>query len=235
LGIVPQGVSFNEFNERFDNLFREAVDQYIKSQKDGTTIPEDFAANLVRIVPSEAFFKRVIGGKGKEDFDSKDHPIYTIRGLIIDKYPTLKNFELVASLKSGNEKATIVMKKLIVDVLNTRSRIFLFAEDEIRHIIGRTKISDKIESGEFDHNLIKEFNFTYLSDLCAFVYKSTFESNQSPDAILKKIRNTTVNLLGKEKTIITEEQMNRLTENVMIVLQSWGAVIEEFSEEKIQL
>lgn len=233
LGIVPRGMGFDRFNQRFEILFREAVEAYIKSHMNMTAKPEDFAANLIRIVPSEAFFKRVIGGAGKEDIQSPEHPVNTIRGLVIDKYPVLQNFELIAALKGGEEQPTIAMKKLIVDVLDTKSRIFLFVENEIRPIVGETELLAKMESGEFDKALIEEFNLLRLSDLCLMEYKASLKDTKDSNMILDKTL-TLINKLQKNsKTRISHEQTMNLAETIIVALQSWGGVIEGFSGESL--
>lgn len=231
LGIVPFGMSFDAFNERFCKLFKQAVDRYFTAESVKGVQPEDFAANLIRIVPSEAFFKRVVGGLEEEDIESESHPINTIRQLMIARFPSLRNIELVASLKGGDEKPTITMKNLIIDLLDNQSKISLFIESEIRPIIGATKLMDKIESGELDNILVKEFNYTRLSELCTTTYKLSAKGNKSADTVRSRIKKNIESLRGKDD-VLSSEQLSFVTESVMIVLQSWGAVIEGFSEEK---
>ena len=151
---------------------------------------------------------------------------------MIARFPSLRNIELVASLKGGDEKPTIAMKNLIIDLLNNQIQISLFIESEIRPIIGTTKLMYKIESGELDCILVKEFSYTRLSELCITTYKLNAKGNTSVETVRSRIKKNIESLRGKADAI-SSEQLSLFTESVVTILQSWGAVIEGFSEESI--
>jgi predicted Zn-dependent protease len=230
LGIVPFGMSFDTFNSKFNKAFKEATKRYVENRVRDTVPEDEIAANLIRIMPSEAFFKRVIGGEKTEDVTSEEHPITTIRNLIIEHYSPVRNFELVASLKGG-EEATVNMKTLLTELLNTHSRIFLYVEEEVREIVGETGIFEKMKSGEFDNQLIQEFKAKSLSALCVAVYKAQKKGAAYSDSVMVKMTSFVNKLQKRHHKKIGEDQIKLLVEPIIFVLESWGAIIEGFSGE----
>lgn len=232
LGIVPINMSFNEFNKKFDVAFKKAVKEYVK--KDPRLNEEEYISNLIRIMPSDEFFKIAIGGEKMEDTSSEDHPLNVIGTLIRKYYSPEKNLGLVASLQTG-ENATINMKNLLIDLVNTRSRIFNYVEDEVKPIIGETPIFESMNSKSFDRQLTQKFSLSHLSDLCSYVYSAQNKGGIKFDSISNKIKTVISNQQKGKRKRITEDQIDQLVLVVIKVLQTWGAIIEGFSDDLIEL
>lgn len=123
----------------------------------------------------------------------------------------------------------------IVERLNgtvrEREKVMRGTKEEVRDIIGETGLFGKMESGEFDNQLIQEFKSDNLSALCISVYKAGSKGPAYLDSIVVKMVDFVKKLQKRHWKKLDENQIKLLVDPVIFVLQSWGAIIEGFSGE----
>lgn len=222
LGIVPLGMSFEEFNGRFEKAFRNAV---LKEPKDRQG---SYSANLIRILPTEAFFNRV--EIAEEIGISDDHPISTIRKLILENYGAVQNIELIASLQNDDAQA-VAMINIIKSFLNQETSILGMTEESMKSVLAASKLMDDMVSGRFDRMLKERYDCTSLSDLAVRIWEGDSKSGEKGRI---KFRN------GFEGNIaaiargcgarLTAAQIEEVSAAAFIILSDIGRVLSRFEK-----
>jgi len=227
-GIVPFGMSFEEFSELFDKAFQTAVSLLVATNDYPLERADRYSAILARVFPTKVFFKRIEGSVSLVGTPSPDDPVSRIRELIIARYGLVQNLELVASLHSGEGK-TVAMREVVTRLFDTRTSIYQIAKAELQPHIRGSKIGDSMESKDFDRELLLSFGYTTFSSLARHIYKShTKGSNDSRAALRKRLRDNIESITRGVGARLDPDQLQAIDNAVFAAFYNVGAVIEGF-------
>jgi hypothetical protein len=229
LGIVPFGMDFEEFSKRFDNVFRQAVHQLLANRNHPLEEAESFSANVLRVYPSDVFFKRVEGIIALGGTISEDHPVNVVRNLVIDRYGPVQNLELIASLRRGESK-TIVMRSVLKTLFDTRTSIYMIAKSQLQPLLGASKIVDMLESGQFDRELLGEYGYETFTGLAVDMYRNHSRGTDAIRSDLRQRLRENIESITKRGGARPEaDQITGIEEATFAALFNVGAVLEGFA------
>jgi hypothetical protein len=166
IGIVPVGMTFEEFNNRFSQVFQEAVGEYCQQNLGQTRA--DFSANIIRIFPVEATFK-VVGGDPTTS-TVVEHPARIIRELFLNRVSSEANLALMATARV-NDPEKLALKKVVVSLFNDYTSLWLLLKDKIEPLIGtRVHLRDAFETKAFDKELLARMQSRTMTELAQKVH-----------------------------------------------------------------
>jgi hypothetical protein len=233
VGIVPFLMDFTEFSARFEKAFRLAVEKNVKPGDKHKL--EDFSGNLIRIFPSDAYFKRIdyeVPAKTETEDNEKripsKHPIQIIRKLVLEHYGPVENLELLASLQSTEDK-TIAMKSLLRTFFDANSTLYLMAESQINCLISGSKFLDYVKSGKLDQDFVSMFGCNTRSELALTIYKASGTEAKKALLIKQKLATELIKIVHFNGAKLTDEQINGLGSSIYQVLFDVGLVLNGFS------
>ena len=227
IGIVPFQMDFEEFTKYFQTAFRLAVEKHRTS---GAIRPvEDFSGNLIRIFPSDAYFKQVEGKPQAGDGLSPNHPVQIIRRLVLDHYGPIENLELIASL-NGNSENKVAMRSLLTTLFDTDTKIYFMAENKLNGIIGGSQFATYVKDGPFDQELWSSFGCQTRSQLAITIYESSGHDGVNASIVKERI-NTAVTRIAKQSGAkLKDQQIEGICSTVYQVLYDIGAVLRGFAQ-----
>jgi hypothetical protein len=227
-GIVPFGMSFEEFSELFDKAFQTAVSLLVATNDYPLERANLYSAILARVFPTKVFFKRIEGSMSLAGVLSPDDPVSRIRELIIARYGPVQNLELVASLHSGEGK-TVAMREVVTRLFDTRTSIYQIAKAELQPYIRGSKIGTSMESKDFDRELLLSFGYATFSSLARHIYKSHKKgTDDSRAALRKRLRNNIESITKGAGARLDPSQLQAIDDAVFAAFYNVGAVIEGF-------
>ena len=184
VGLVPRGMAFDEFSQRFNKLFTEATKAYIESNRLPDSI-EDYSLNLVRIFPSDAAFKLIKGGSEAGQEVDPTHPVNIIKRLITERLGCIENLELLAALE-GKTTKTVALREIITTMFDTRTSIYLLTRQVIDSIVvGRHILLENMENKEFDKKLLAIYACKTLTELAINIHKKNERVSPEGKNIIK--------------------------------------------------
>lgn len=171
IGLVPIGMSFDEFKRRFQRVFDDTVQEYLQENHRPPEDASKFSANLARFFASPLAFKLVKAGKDSDEI-TPDHPIHVIKDLIISRLGFTENIELVTTSKSEQEK-TITVKQVLLNLFDAKASVFALIRPEISQIMTRyPKLEPFISrKDDFDEKLKRSLGCTTFTNLAETIYK----------------------------------------------------------------
>jgi len=225
MGVVPMGMSFDEFSMRFERVFNEAL------IRKNVPNPSDYSANLVRIFPIESFFKRVeVTSELGTKTPALDHPVMRIRDLLKESYGPLQNLELIASMQDSDNK-TVALMNIIKSFIDSSASILGMLPDSISAKTVSGVLKEKMESREFDKSLIKIYGSDSLSDLAIRIH----QGNSNTDDRQKKLFINDFYKKTKEIIIdsgarLEDERTDQIIDAINEILSDIGRVLSRFNE-----
>ena len=221
LGIVPVGMSFEEFSIRFDELFQEALRRY-SEEYPGQITAAQFAANIIRVFPVEATFKVVTGDPTAPI--AAEHPIHTIRELFLSRVSDDTNLALVATARV-NEPERLALKSVVVSIFNGYTSLWLLVKDKIDPLVGtRRQLRSAFESGVFDKELLSRMNCITMTELGQKVY-SLSDAPKGKEGVKKSIAEHVTRILKTLDTRMNDQERELLASEIFERLYKIGHVV----------
>ena len=183
IGVIPSGLSFEEFSDKFDNI----ITAYLEENG------QNFPIHLTRISASESSFYLINSGGGGTDFE-KQGILAKIKEIITtDKYiPLDYQLALFTSLRS-KDKLTL---KDSVNLLLEKDRTLLFehiAKGQY-DILERTCERKNLSVADFVGIFIKSYKLQKVSQLIRYIVDSVNKEERS--VIQKSISAQLIEILG---------------------------------------
>jgi hypothetical protein len=188
IGVIPSGLSFEEFSDKFDNI----ITAYLEEKR------QNFPIHLTRISASESSFYLINSGGGGTDFE-KQGILAKIKEIITtDKYiPLDYQLALFTSLRS-KDKLTL---KDSVNLLLEKDRTLLFEHlakgqyDTLSKSCERKNLSVADFMGIF----IRSYKLQKVSQLIRYIVDS--ENKEGRPAIKKSISAHLNKILGDNNAV----------------------------------
>jgi hypothetical protein len=225
IGIVPFQMDFDDFSKYFETAFHLALEKHRIS--DSRPL-EEFSGNVIRMFPSDAYFKRVEGKPQGKDKLSHNHPVQIIRRLVLKYYGQIENLELIASL-SGNAENKIAMRSLLTTFFDTDTRIYLMAENQLNGIVGNSQFIDYLKEGSFDQELWSSFNCKTRSQLAITIYDSSGGDGIKAKTVRENIKIQVTRIAKQSGARLNSQQISDISSTVYQVLYDIGAVLRGFT------
>lgn len=166
-GMIPFGTSFEEFVNRFEDLYKREAS--LPKNKD---ILSSTKLNLYKFVPSKSFTK-VIG------INNESSVIEAIGEIIkADKFPSLDKISILSSL-TGESDVRRSVGRIITDAINGMNIIEFAMGKAIMEqfnlsIISKVPLENRIK---FNNDLLSHFSTETISALSKAIYKGAIENN----------------------------------------------------------
>lgn len=207
VGLVPFNMTFERFAELYRKAYEGAVDRYLSVQKEGFENSGTYFANLIRIFPSNRFFKPLGRNIVESTEEKSDDPIYAVRTIMAERFKRSQTLEIVAALGNRGDKS-IALSQMLVFVLDTYGSIYKFIErdlernEELHESISATMLNWLRKKG-IDNELISSYKKSGISDLCVYVYEELSKKELNSGAINFKnnFHETFINLIHKFKNL----------------------------------
>jgi hypothetical protein len=224
LGVVPYGMSFSAFSEKLRRAYRIATDRY----SDGGNMrhpKEDYVANVIRIFPTEAYFKQLepsleTGGKSAEQFLSE-----LIEPILLKKFGEVRTAEILASLKT-KEEDQVAMRGVLAKLYDTSGALYLVSKDEFDGAVSSPLLGDYVRTGKFDLDLASSFNKTRLSDLATTVYRSSRVNQEEEQAVRARLAKSIDQISSSIHARPTPEELESTSNVAFQVLFDVGMILE---------
>jgi hypothetical protein len=228
VGIVPFRMDFTKFSSKFEKAFKLAVEKHFDPE--GKHKIQDYSGNLIRIFPSDAYFRRIdyAAPQISDDMDETnlpdDHPVKIVRKLVLKHFGPIHNLELLASLKSPEDK-TLAMKSLLHTFFDANSTIYLMAEQQVNGLIAGSRFIEYIKSGKLDQDLVSEFGCATRSQLALTIYKAAGKDGQRTTVIKQKMAEELVKIIRQDGSRLNDDVINGLGSTIFQVLYDIGLVL----------
>lgn len=228
VGIVPFRMDFTKFSSKFEKAFKLAVEKHFDPK--GIHKIQDYSGNLIRIFPSEAYFRRIdyAAPQISDDTDESnlpdDHPVKIVKKLVLKHYGPIHNLELLASLKSP-EDITLAMKSVLHTFFDANSTIYLMAEQQINGLIAGSKFIEYLKSGKLDQDLISKFGCNTRSQLALTVYKAAGKDGKGTRVIKQQVAEELVKIIKQDGSRLSDEAVDGLNATIFQVLYDIGLVL----------
>jgi hypothetical protein len=166
IGLVPFGMPFEDFSDKFDRVLQGAVKTHNQRHMDDQ-IPDPLPCYLLRIFPSEYGLREIMTESEKEA-----RPIELVRELMeqsIGSINEIKLLSLVQSAKTGYEGFKSVIRA-VVD--HHRSSIMSLVGESIDTFLNTSSELKKwFQDKEVDTDLLNLYSIDKLSELCIKISK----------------------------------------------------------------
>ncbi len=176
VGVVPFRMKFEDFASLFRDAYEIAVDNYLTHNPKESEDVSTHKANLIRIFPSNRFFKQL--GKIAISIDEihKDDPINAIKSIMTDNFSRSQMLEIVATLKNRGE-GQLAMHKMMVALLDDNVSLFQIIrrklkERELYDKVRNSKLYDLFNNKSIDNKLQVVFDKSGLSTLSIYLYRT---------------------------------------------------------------
>jgi hypothetical protein len=221
IGIVPVGMSFEDFSSRFSKVFERAVQKYCKENPGKGLEPKDFSAHIIRIFPVEDTFKSVAGSGAETvvgDLASR------IRGLLLSSASDEANLTLIAAARTG-EAGKIALKKVVVAIFNRYSSIGLLLKDKMDSLIAtRKQLKTAFETRAFDNILLARMNCETVTQLAQNTY-TLAPTQKDKKTIKQRITRHVSGILDELGTRMTKQEREALASEIFEKLYGVGLVL----------
>jgi hypothetical protein len=180
IGLVPFGMPFEDFSERFDLVLRDAVKIHNQRHMEDH-IPDPLPCYLLRIFPSEYGLREIMRGPEKEA-----RPVELVRELMeqsIGSVNEIKLLSLVQSAKTGYEGFKAVIRA-VVD--HHRSSVMTLVGESIDSFLNTSQeLKQWFQDKKIDRDLLNLYSTNKLSELCIKVSKEASLNAVTADEFFK--------------------------------------------------
>jgi hypothetical protein len=164
VGLVPFGMTFEQFTRRYDEVAEKAKEMYRQSHQTSTETLTHF---LIRILPSSDAMK-----VGLQDPQRRLSPITTVRELIEEKMPGVDSLQVLTVTQSTGTSA-VKLRSVIESVIDSnKSNIRALLGDTVTKSIAKYEwLSGVFEKKSIETRLFEEFGTNRLSSLAISIAK----------------------------------------------------------------
>jgi hypothetical protein len=159
VGLVPLGMSFEVFADRFEDVLRGAVKMYnVKSQEN--PLPDPLPCYLSRLFPSDTTLKEII-----PPGENEARPLEIIRALIGTSMSSSEALLLLATFQPAVQ-GRVALRSVVESLVDGSNLQTLFIDTAPTIIKQNKEIQAKFENGVVDNALLESYNVTKLSMMC---------------------------------------------------------------------
>ena len=218
VGLVPFRMQFEDFADLFRDAYEIAVENYLAKNFEGDADYGAYSANLIRIFPSNRFFKQLGRGTISLEEIHEDDPIYAIRNIMSENFSRSQMLEIVATLRNRGEDK-LAIHKMMVTLLDNNVSIYQIIkkkliEKNLFQRVRNSRLNNLLNNKTIDEKLQEIFNRNGLSTLSIYVYKKLTEMTDNSRKTFER------DFVEAFKNIIREEQLSdtETTREVSIVI-----------------
>lgn len=179
VGLVPFRMSFEDFATFFREAYEQAVENFLVDHPYGEVVEGTYSANLIRIFPSNRFFKQLGRGTISLEEIHGDDPIYAIRAIMSENFSRSQMLEIVATLRNRGEDK-LAMHKMMVTLLDRSVSLYQIIRKKLQekglfYKVRSSKLNDLLNNKTIDIRLQEVFGKSGLSTLSVYLYKTLSE------------------------------------------------------------
>lgn len=226
IGIVPFQMDFDKFSKLFETAFHLAVEKHRAAG--ATRPPEEFSGNVIRVFPSDAYFKQVEGKPLAAGVLSQNHPVQIIRRLVLRYYGAVENLELIASLQ-GKAQNKLAMRSLLTTFFDIETRIFLWAETQFNGVVGGSQFIDYIKDGPFDQELWAGFGCQTRSQLALTIFDTSGRDEANSNLVKQRMKPEIERIAKQSGARLDDAQVDNVTSIAYQVLYDMGWVLRGYA------
>lgn len=198
IGIVPFDLSFQEFSDKFEQVWKAGLEAYNQYETD-EKLPVPLPCYLNRIFPSSDGLKEITPNNQIETT-----PLEVIRQLIKD-YSTGEDGIMLLSLLQEAPSGKIALLKVIQAIFDSpKSSLLRLTKDQIFNIISKSQnVKEKFEKKEIDNWLFNYYNVEGLSALGNIIAERVNASVES--SVRDEFRTNLLQAVGDTNEITESE------------------------------
>jgi hypothetical protein len=225
LGVVPYGMSFSTFSQLIKHAYQIATDRFAEGGGMQKHKREDYLANIIRIFPTEAYFKQLepsTEGKSKtaEEFLSE-----LIEPILLRKFGEVRTAEILASLKT-KEEDQVAMRGVLAKLYDTSGALYLISKDEFDGAVSSPSLGQYIRTGRFDADLARSFGKTKLSELATTIFRSAKRSQSEEEIVRKKLANSIEQIGYAIRARLSSGEIENTSKVAFAVLFDIGMILD---------
>lgn len=162
IGIVPFGMSFEDFATKFEELFSKAIRLANARPSPTTTYPYPLPYYLVRIFPSEDALREIMRRN-----DVKTSPFGIVRDMVKEQVGASESISLLSLLQRAGT-SNLALKQVIESIIDhPKSNLGTLVEDLISSLLAKFPSGQKrFQRGDVDRQLFQVYDVKTLSSLC---------------------------------------------------------------------
>jgi hypothetical protein len=162
IGIVPFGMTFEEFATKFEKLFGNAVKLANARPSPSVHYPDPLPYYLVRIFPSEDALQEIMH---RDDIETS--PFGIVRDMVKDQVGAAESISLLSLLQRAGT-SSLALKQVIESIIDhPKSNLGTLAGDVINNLLsGFPNTKKKFQGGFVDEQLFRVYGVEKLSSLC---------------------------------------------------------------------
>lgn len=219
IGIVPIGKSFEQFSEKFMEIFHAAVERHCDEHPGER--PSEFSANVIRIFPMDATFKIVVGDLTVEP---SEHPALHIRDLFLSRFSNEENLALAAAARV-NDPERLAVRKVIIDLFDGYTSLWSLLASKISPLIGaRRQLREAFENKTFDRQFLKLFESRTMTELTAKIY-AVASTPKGKKETKEKVFTHVSEMLKTLDSRMSESERETLTNDILERLYNIGLIL----------
>jgi hypothetical protein len=225
IGLVPPSLRFEEFSDMFEIIFKEAVELYAQ-RPDRVVEKWKFAAHLIRVFPLDTMFRLVRGESMAVGTPQKESPVYVVRRLCIERLGIPEELWLLG-LSRGAESGYVVMKNVLTKLLDKAGLIGL-AKSRVEGYVSKT-MTEKMESRQFDIDLIKAWQSSSITELALSLYKQKELAGKDAERLKRieiQFRDRLKGIIDNYRARMTNDDLSSLADTLFTLLCRVGKVLE---------
>ena len=180
VGLVPFRMPFEDFAAFFREAYEQAVENFlVVDNQNGEVGKGTYSANLIRIFPSNRFFKQLGRGTISLEEIHEDDPIYAIRTIMSENFSRSQMLEIVATLRNRGEE-NLAMHKMMVTLLDRSVSLYQIIRKKLQekgliYRVRNSKLNDLLNNKTIDIRLQEIYGKSGLSTLSVYIYKTLLE------------------------------------------------------------
>lgn len=186
LGVVPFRMPFSDFSEKLKRAYQIAVQRY-SDTGDMTKPMEEYIANVIRIFPTDAYFKQLEPFSPSQTKNPEDYLSDLIRPVMLSKFGEIRTAEILASLNT-EEEGQVAMRAILTTLYDTKGALYLISRERYDNGIESPAIREHVTNGSFESNLAESFGKKTLSSLALTIYNLAKTSDEDKESTRLKLR-----------------------------------------------
>ena len=219
IGIVPFGMTFNEFANKLERLLQTAVKLANNAPSSTHRYPDPLPYYLVRIFPSEDALQEIMHSDKVEK-----SPFGIIRDMVKDVTGT-ESISLL-SLLERTGTSNVALKQVIESIIDhPESNLATLAKDIIDQLFTQFPNTKKLfEEGKVDKALFKIYNVDKLSLLCTTLTELMHSS--SKEKVKSAFTENLIKVVPNMKNEIGENNLEILADNILKRMKGIGTALK---------
>ena len=220
VGLVPFGMTFEEFSRKFERLMNDSVLYANKNVKsDSGKYPYPLPYYLVRVFPSEDALREIM-----RRADVETSPFGIISEMVKEQVGLDESVQLLSLLQREGE-SSLALKQVIESIIDhPKSNLYTLSEEIIEGIFKEAPIADVFKSSRVDKQLFKAYGVDKLSLLCiAITNQISLHGSITATKLLKEKLKALPALVG---TQISEEDFDLLSSGLLKRMNSVGTTLK---------